>query len=257
MLALRLELPRARRNPGALAPRLILHPLAGQIQPHIDRHVLSSVRQDGEDRHLAVVDLAQPPRPLTGNANRTLPLFDEAGFVDDQTTLRLAADQHIRIAGELGQHRLMVPRRVADEMLKPLRASRRDHRRHPLKRTFSGLGQTLQVALRHRRIVARPGGEEAPVPLGKSPKSSGDPLHQRSRNHPSQIQKRDEPHTSRRLTPSPLVAIKAIGKHLPSQLKRSLRLRSSPSSWHDPVSPRPADRISLAQACGANVTSSK
>jgi hypothetical protein len=57
-----------------------------------DRHVLSSIRQDGKYRHLAVVHLSQPTGPLTRNANRTLTLFDEAGFVDDEVVF--AADVH-------------------------------------------------------------------------------------------------------------------------------------------------------------------
>ena len=56
-------------NPGPVASGGILDPGFRQIQPHVDRHMVPSVRQDGNHGHLAIVDLAQAPGPLARNAD--------------------------------------------------------------------------------------------------------------------------------------------------------------------------------------------
>src|SRR5271167_2454790 len=67
-----------RRNPGGIAARRIVDPLFGQVKPHIHRRVPAAVAENAEHRHLAVVDLAQTPRPLPGHPDRTIPLLGEA-----------------------------------------------------------------------------------------------------------------------------------------------------------------------------------
>jgi hypothetical protein len=50
------------------------HRAGSSIQPFGAQH--------GEYRHLAVVDLAQPPRPLPDHTHRTITLLGKAAFVD-------------------------------------------------------------------------------------------------------------------------------------------------------------------------------
>src|SRR5271154_3107809 len=73
--------PAARNAP-------VLDPAVRQIEPHVDRRVPLAVRQHREHRDLTIVDLAQPPRPLPGHADRMIPLFGEAALVDDQRARR-------------------------------------------------------------------------------------------------------------------------------------------------------------------------
>src|SRR5713101_126756 len=99
--------PRATCAEGRAAyrsARSVVHPTRRQIPPLGSCPPLPSQGQA----------LSQPPGPLTRNANRTLTLFDEAGFVDDQATFRRPADKQIRVLADLRQHRLVIPWRIAD-----------------------------------------------------------------------------------------------------------------------------------------------
>jgi hypothetical protein len=134
MLAFRSLRARLLGDPGPLATRRILDPAVRQIEPHVDRRVPLAVRQHAEHRDLTIVDLAQSPSPLPSDAHRAVALFGEAALVDDQRARRLAAQQGVRVPPYLRQHRLVVPRRVADEMLKLLRAATLNHGGHRLER---------------------------------------------------------------------------------------------------------------------------
>ena len=138
-----------------------------------------AVGQHREHRHLAVVDLAQAAGPLPGHANRAIPLFGKAALVDDQAAGRLAAQQTIRVLADLRHHRLVVPRRVADEMLELLRAATFNHGGHRRERAILGLRQAMQIAPRHRGVVPRARAEELAVTAGKAPECLRDPLDQR------------------------------------------------------------------------------
>ena len=83
-----------------------------------------------------------------------MPLFGETRLVEDQATVRLAAEKPVGIRTDLRQHRFVPPRRMIDEMLKLLSAAIFDDVGHRLERAGGGLRQTLQITLRHRRIVA-------------------------------------------------------------------------------------------------------
>jgi len=92
------------------------------------------VRQDAKHRHLAVVDLAQPARPLPRHADRLIALLGEARLVEDQAAVGLAAEKRIGVQADLRHDQLVLPRRVADEMLKLLGAAVFDHVGHRRKR---------------------------------------------------------------------------------------------------------------------------
>ena len=160
MFALRHLLARGLGNPRPLATRRVLDPALRQIEPHVDRRVPLAVRQHPEHRDLTIVDLAQPPRPLPGDAHRTIALLGEAALVDDQRARRLAAQKSVRVPADLRHHRLVVPRRVADEMLKLLRAATLNHGGHRLERAVLRLRQSAQISARHRRVVAPAGAKE-------------------------------------------------------------------------------------------------
>jgi hypothetical protein len=89
--ALGAQRARLCRDLGQVAAGRVVEPALRQVEPHVDRCVPRPVGQHSEHRHLAVIDLAQAPAPLPGNANRAIALLDEAAFVDDQRAARLAA----------------------------------------------------------------------------------------------------------------------------------------------------------------------
>ena len=177
--ALRCLRARLLGDPGPLATRRVLDPAFRQIKPHVDRRVPLAVRQHAEHRDLTIVDLAQPPGPLPGDAHRAVALFGEAALVDDQRARRLAAQKGVRVPADLRQHRLVVPRRVADEMLKLLRAAILNHGGHRLERAILRLRKPAQIPTRHRRVVAPAGAEEMPMAVEEGRELRDDRLHQR------------------------------------------------------------------------------
>ncbi len=180
-LRLRAQLARRHRDPAPVAALRIFDPAPRQVEPHVDRRVPLAIGQHREHRDLAIVDLAKAAAPLPGNTHRVLPLFDEAALVDDQGTGRLATEQTIGVTADLLHHRLMPPRRVADEVLELLLAALLDHRRHRREGRFLRLREPLQVALRHRRVVPRPRAEEPTVTADEAAERHRDTLDQRCR----------------------------------------------------------------------------
>ena len=178
--ALRHLLARGLGNPRPLAASRVLDPALRQIEPRIDRRVALAIGQHREHRDLTIVDLAQPPRPLPGYADRTIALLGKAALVDDQRARRLAAQKTIRVLADLRHHRIVVPRRAADEMLKLLRAATLNHRGHQLERAILGLRQSAQVAARHRDVVPRAGAKEMAMAVEEHLERHGNSLHQRS-----------------------------------------------------------------------------
>jgi hypothetical protein len=184
MLALRGQLPCRHRNASLIAAPRILDPHLGKIKPHIDRHVVAAVRHHPKHRDLAVVDLAKPARPLPRHPDRALALLGEARLVDDQAAVVLPAEERVGIRSDLRHHRLVAPRRVADEMLKLLGAPLFHHLSHPGKGAPRRLGQALQIALRHRRIIASTRRKQPAVAVNHATKILGNRLDQRSSRRP-------------------------------------------------------------------------
>jgi hypothetical protein len=91
-------------------------------------------------------------------------------------TVRLATNQRIRIPADLRHNRLMLPGRVADEVLELLRTAVLNHVGHPGKSAIAGLRQALQIPPGHRRIVAGSRAEETGVALDQRRKRLGDRL---------------------------------------------------------------------------------
>ena len=133
-----------------------------------------SVGQHAKHCDLAVVDLAQSPRPLPRHTHRTIALLGKAALVDDQATRQLATQQTIRVLADLGQYWLVIPRRVL------LRAAIVNHGRHRGKGTVLRLRQSAQVSSRHHRVVARLGAEELAVAADEDRESIRHRLDQRS-----------------------------------------------------------------------------
>jgi hypothetical protein len=129
---------------------------------------------------------------LPSHAHRTIALLGKAAFVDDQATGRLAAQQAIRVLADLRQHRLVIPRRVTDEMLELLRATRVNHARHRGEGAVLRLRQSAQIARGHRRTVARLAAEEPAIATDEGCESLRDPFDQRSDQFEPDIRLRDE-----------------------------------------------------------------
>ena len=180
MLAFRGQRARLQRNTGPLAPCRIVDPGLRQIQPHVHRRMPLTVAQHAEHSHLAVVDLAQPSRPLASHTHRTIALLGKAAFVDDQAAGRLAAQQAVSVPADLRHNRLVVPWRIADEMLELLRAACVNHGRHRREGAVFRLRQAAQITPCHRRAVSRLGSEEPAIAIDEGREGVRDPLDQRS-----------------------------------------------------------------------------
>jgi hypothetical protein len=186
MVALRFLLARGLGNPRPLATRGVFDPAVRQIKPHIDRRVPLAVRQHAEHRDLTIIDFAQTPGPLPGDAHRAIALFGEAALVDDQGPhpelvegRRFAAHKSVRVMADLRHHGFVVPRRLADEMLELLRAATLNHGRHRLERAILRLRQPLQIAARHRRVVPRARAEEKAMAVEEGPERRANSFDQR------------------------------------------------------------------------------
>ena len=136
--------------------------------------------QHREHRDLAVVDLAQAAAPLPGNTHRVLPLLGEAALIDDQRAGRLATEQTIGVAADLLHHRLVPPRRVADEVLELLLAAILNHGGHRSEGRIVRLRQAMQVAPCHRGVVVRASAKEQAVAVDEARECIRDALDQRS-----------------------------------------------------------------------------
>ena len=176
---------RLYRDLGPIAAGRVVDPALRQVEPHVDRRVTCSIGQHREHRHLAVIDLAQPPAPLSGNANRAVALLDEAALVDDQRAAWLAAEQAVAITADLRDDRLVPPRRVADEVLELLLAAVLNHGGHCSERSLLRLRKAVQVALGHGGVVVPAGAEEPAVAVDEARKRIRDVIDQRSGQRPS------------------------------------------------------------------------
>jgi hypothetical protein len=119
-----------------------------------------------------------PPndRPPSGQARG----LGKATFVDDQATRRFAAQQAIRVLADLGQHWLVIPRRITDAMLELLSAAVVNHACHRGKGPVLRLRQSAQIAPRDRRAVARLAAEEPTAAADEERECVRDPFDQRS-----------------------------------------------------------------------------
>jgi hypothetical protein len=104
----------------------------------------------------------------------------EAALVDDQRAARLAAKQAVGIAGDLLDHRLVPPRRVADEVLELLLAAILNHSGHRREGRIVRLGQAMQIAPCHRGVVVRAGAKKRAVAVDEARECLRDALDQRS-----------------------------------------------------------------------------
>ena len=117
--------------------RSIVDPLLRQVEPMRHRQARVIVDQRQRHGHLAVVLLAELPAVLPRDADRMAALLRKACVVDDPCadgTMPLDARQHH--LAHLGEHLLVRPLSLADEMQQRLmlrrRSLRRRHRRHRL-----------------------------------------------------------------------------------------------------------------------------
>jgi hypothetical protein len=80
----------------------------------------------------------------------------------------------------LRHHRLVFPRRVADEVLELLRAAVVNHSGHRRERAVVRVRKSVQIALCDRCVVSRAGAKESPIAADQRRKRVGYPFDQRS-----------------------------------------------------------------------------
>jgi hypothetical protein len=144
---LRLETSVRFGNAGLLAALRIITPALRQIQPLIDQRHAAVTTQRRKYSNLAIVHLAQTPAPLPGDTHGMLARLLESAFIDQQATVRTAAQPVIRFQRHLIHDLLMLLRRVREHLLELLFIGLRN----PLLHTFHilliriGLHQTPQI----------------------------------------------------------------------------------------------------------------
>jgi hypothetical protein len=105
------------RNAGRTAARAVSDPVLGEIELAVDERLTLGGAVGTEDTDLTVLDAAGCARVHPSDAGAPLALLQEARFVDDQHAVRLA-QMLGDIADEVVAHRISVPPRTADEVLK-------------------------------------------------------------------------------------------------------------------------------------------
>jgi len=148
--------------------------------------------------NIRVVDLAQAPAPLPGDADRVIALLDAAALVEDQRAVGLAAEQAVGVTGNLFDDRLVPPWRVADEVLELLRAAILNHGSYRGERGCLRLGKTMQIAPGHRRVVVPAAAEEPAVAVEEARERIGNAIDQRSaqRSSAHTVTRRSDARTS-------------------------------------------------------------
>jgi hypothetical protein len=102
-----------------LAANPILRPLLGEIETCIDNRMFFPGNIGHVDADLGVLDLPEPAVPLAGDADRPGPLLGDRRGVEDDDPVGLA-EVNADLAGEGHEERLLAPRNLTDEFLKPL-----------------------------------------------------------------------------------------------------------------------------------------
>jgi hypothetical protein len=177
----RCQFTRGLGNSRQFASVRIVNPAFRQIKPDVDRCVAPAVGQHAEHRDLTIIHFTQPAGPLPGDAHRTISLFGETAFINDQATGGLATQQAVGVGRHPGHHRCMIPRQIADEMLKLLRAAMFNHGGHRFERAIVRLGEAAQIAMRDGRVVATTGSKQPTVALERRVERAGNLVHQRCR----------------------------------------------------------------------------
>ena len=138
-----------RRRVDALAAGAIARPLLRQVQRRTQDPGAPFGPQQGRRGHLAIGDLAQGAAILPRHANGVRALFREARVVDHEHPFA-----HGPQLLQPTPHRLPVPRRVGDEMLKRLIVPRIvDPRQHRLHRFPGAVSQqSLQISAQRRAL---------------------------------------------------------------------------------------------------------
>src|SRR5579859_770303 len=102
-------------------PRRIARPRLGQIQLHVDRHLLTGGSDAETDGQLAVGDFSGTAGVLPLHARRVPTLFEHPCVVDDPTRHRLARAQGIDdVTRRLAPNESIAPCSLAHEVEKPI-----------------------------------------------------------------------------------------------------------------------------------------
>ena len=112
---------RSPREPGLFATRAILAPCFGQVQPPPNRQTRTPRRYRQTHGRLAIVVFANLATILPRDAHRVLALFGKTCVIHNpgrHRTMFLHRRQHL--PPNLGQHLLIVPGRVSDQVMQAL-----------------------------------------------------------------------------------------------------------------------------------------
>ncbi len=108
-----------RWHPGLGAAALPLRPFLRQVQPKINQRVIATGHIAQVDSDLTVINLAKPTAPLPLHADRLGSLFGKGRRIEDQHAV-IFTQFSSHLVCQLGQHRTMIPFRLADELLQCL-----------------------------------------------------------------------------------------------------------------------------------------
>jgi hypothetical protein len=103
-LHLALRHSRRLRDLYRIESRRIVEPTLRQIQARVDKRDRGLFRECGEDAHLAVLHLPQPPIPLPCDPRRGLALLRKRALVDEESRFH-SADKRVDLTARLADWR--------------------------------------------------------------------------------------------------------------------------------------------------------
>ena len=118
-LHLALRHSRRCRDLYRIESRRIVEPTLRQIQARVDKRDRGLFRECGEDAHLAVLHLPQPPIPLPCDPRRGLALLRKRALVDEESRFH-SADERVDLTARLADQSIEVPLGVREHVMQHL-----------------------------------------------------------------------------------------------------------------------------------------
>jgi hypothetical protein len=134
--------------------------------------------KDPENRHLAIIDLAKPSKPLPGRPHRHWPLLGKTAFINQKAGLLVVTQKLIGITRHLINHTARIPFAVGQKLLQVSGLGIRYSLRHPVHVfTRPCLHQAARILPGFVRYIMPVGAEmvaEAPHKRHKAPADAGE-----------------------------------------------------------------------------------
>ena len=170
------------RNSRFFTTLRILGPLFRKVQLDVNRDCKAVPGKHAEHRHLAVVNLAEPAKPLPGNPDRHRPLLGKTALINQKAGSLLVTQTLAGITSNMIDHTARIPFAVGQKLLEIAGLGIRDDFCHPVHVfTRSRLHKTAGVLPRLFRNIVAVGAEMVAETLHKGHKAPADAGERRLR----------------------------------------------------------------------------